>query len=127
MALGGRAGRWTVALKQARPGDLHVPAVDILFHSLAGLAGPRALAVLMTGMGRDGARGLQALRAAGGHTIAQDEATSVVYGMPKAAAELGAAGRVLPLGLIGGFINLAVSRRAGVQGRGPLPAGRKER
>jgi chemotaxis response regulator CheB len=68
------------------------------------------VAVLLTGMGRDGAAGLQLLRAAGHYTIAQDEATSAVYGMPKAAAELGAAREILPLDSIAPRIALILSR-----------------
>jgi two-component system chemotaxis response regulator CheB len=77
------------------------PSVDILFESLAAEQGAGTAACLLTGMGRDGAGGLLAIRRAGGLTIAQDEATSVVYGMPREAALLGAAERVLPLGEIG--------------------------
>ncbi len=73
------------------------PTVDTLFQSLAETYGPRAVGVLLSGMGRDGSRGLLALRGSGATTIAQDESTSVVYGMPKAAVELGAASKVLPL------------------------------
>lgn len=76
--------------------DLHVPGIDMLFGSLAGLPQP-GVAALLTGMGSDGAAGLLKLRQAGWHTVAQDEATSVVYGMPRAAAELGAAQQVLPI------------------------------
>ncbi|MBA3939437.1 MAG: chemotaxis-specific protein-glutamate methyltransferase CheB [Planctomycetes bacterium] len=75
------------------------PSVDVLFSSLAAL-GARAIGCLLTGMGRDGAQGLLAMRNAGATTIAQDEATSVVFGMPREACEIGAAGRVLPLGSI---------------------------
>lgn len=74
------------------------PAVDVLFDSVAKYAGANAVGVLLTGMGADGARGLLAMREAGARTIAQDEATSVVYGMPKAAAQMGAACSILPLG-----------------------------
>jgi two-component system chemotaxis response regulator CheB len=77
------------------------PSVDVLFESVAVEYGPAAAACLLTGMGRDGALGLLALRNAGAPTIAQDEATCVVYGMPREAALLGAAGRVLPLAEIG--------------------------
>jgi len=77
------------------------PSVDVLFQSVARECGSGAAACLLTGMGRDGAAGLQDVRKAGGFTIAQDEATSVVYGMPREAALLGAAERVLPLGEIG--------------------------
>lgn len=77
------------------------PSVDVLFESVAREHGPRALGCLLTGMGRDGALGLLALRQAGAATIAQDEETSVVYGMPREAALLGAASRILPLEQIG--------------------------
>ncbi len=77
------------------------PSIDVLFESLATDRGANTLAVLLTGMGRDGANGMLAIRRAGGHTIAQDEATSIVYGMPREAALIGGAERVLPLGEIG--------------------------
>jgi two-component system, chemotaxis family, protein-glutamate methylesterase/glutaminase len=77
------------------------PSVDVLFESLASEFGAAVSACLLTGMGRDGASGLLKIRQAGGVTIAQDEATSVVYGMPREAAALGAATYVLPLGDIG--------------------------
>ena len=73
------------------------PSVDVLFESAAVALGARALGVLLTGMGRDGAAGLLALRRAGARTIAQDEATSVVFGMPREAVLLGAAEHVLPV------------------------------
>lgn len=77
------------------------PSVDVLFESLAADCGSEVVACLLTGMGKDGAAGLLALRRAGAQTIAQDEATSVIYGMPREAALLGAAERVLPLWEIG--------------------------
>ena len=77
-----------------RPEHGHQPSVSILFRSVARELGSRALGVLLTGMGRDGADGLAELRAAGACTIAQDEPSSVVWGMPRAAIELGAAERV---------------------------------
>jgi two-component system, chemotaxis family, response regulator WspF len=80
------------------------PSVDVFFRSACKHWPKRGVAVLLTGMGRDGAVGLLDLKKAGWHTIAQDKATSVVYGMPKAAAELGAARLVLPLHAIAGEI-----------------------
>jgi len=92
---------------EVREGPLvcrHRPSVDVLFRSGARYAGANAVGVLMTGMGNDGAQGLKELKEAGAVTIAQDEATSVVYGMPHEAVKLGAAGRVLPLGAIAGAL-----------------------
>jgi two-component system, chemotaxis family, protein-glutamate methylesterase/glutaminase len=79
------------------PLDGHRPSATLLFRSLARVFGPRAAGVVLSGIGRDGADGLADLRAAGGLTVAQDEATSAVYGMPRAARESGAATHVLPL------------------------------
>jgi len=75
----------------------HRPSVDILFRSVAGAAGSAALGIIMTGMGDDGARGLADMREAGARTVAQDQASSVVFGMPKEAIRRGAAAAVLPL------------------------------
>ncbi|HPF70734.1 MAG TPA: chemotaxis response regulator protein-glutamate methylesterase [Candidatus Krumholzibacteria bacterium] len=91
------------------------PAVDILFDSVARYVGADVMAVVLTGMGNDGAAGLLALRRAGAVTIAQDEATCVVYGMPKAAAELGAVQHVLPLDDIAAALGAAY-RGVGVTG-----------
>jgi two-component system chemotaxis response regulator CheB len=79
----------------------HCPSVDVLFSSVARTAKHRGVGVIMTGMGRDGARGLLNIRQAGGRTLGQDEATCVVYGMPRAAFELGAVERQLPLEKLG--------------------------
>lgn len=76
------------------------PSGDVLFHALARTTGGSAVGVLLTGMGEDGARGLAALRAAGGHTIAEDRSTAVIWGMPGAAVALGAATEVLPVDAI---------------------------
>ncbi len=88
------------------------PSIDLLFESLACSVASSSAAALLTGMGRDGATGLLALRQAGGFTIAQDEESSVVYGMPREAALLGAASRVLPLSEIGRCLADAVKARA---------------
>ncbi|MDE1943713.1 MAG: chemotaxis response regulator protein-glutamate methylesterase [Betaproteobacteria bacterium] len=85
----------------------HRPSVDVLFRSVAKYAGKNALGIIMTGMGDDGARGLKEMHEAGARTIAQDEASAVVFGMPKEAIKLGGVDRVLPLrdmaGAIGAF------------------------
>ncbi len=95
------------------------PSVDVLFESVAMEYGPAAAACLLTGMGRDGAAGLLKIRAAGGFTIAQDETTSVVYGMPREAVLLGAAERVLPLDEIGPALT-SQAGSGGDAGRGAL-------
>ncbi len=86
-----------VAIKDGPPVARHRPSVDVLFRSAAQSAGPNALGMLLTGMGDDGARGLLEMRAAGARTVAQDEASCIVFGMPKEAIALGAAEQVLPL------------------------------
>ncbi|MDE2121561.1 MAG: chemotaxis response regulator protein-glutamate methylesterase, partial [Betaproteobacteria bacterium] len=85
-------------VRDGPPVNRHRPSVDVLFRSVAQCAGRNALGILMTGMGDDGARGLLHMREAGARTIAQDEASSVVFGMPREAIKLGAAERVLALG-----------------------------
>ena len=89
--------RYHVKVKSGPPVNRHKPSVDVLFQSLASSAGANAIGVILTGMGADGAKGLAELRRSGACTIAQDEDTSVVFGMPKAAIDLGGAGAVLPL------------------------------
>jgi two-component system chemotaxis response regulator CheB len=88
---GGRA-----RLREALPVGGHRPSADVLLHSVAAIYGEAAVGVLLTGMGRDGAEGLRAIRDAGGYTIVQDEESCAVFGMPKAAIDLGAAQEVLP-------------------------------
>jgi two-component system, chemotaxis family, protein-glutamate methylesterase/glutaminase len=97
LVINGRAPNWRISLVEGEPENFSRPSVDVLFASAARRCGPNCVAALLTGMGKDGARGLLALREAGAVTIAQDEATSVVWGMPAAAVALGAAARVLPL------------------------------
>lgn len=80
----------------------HRPSVDVLFRSVSRVAGPNAVGVILTGMGDDGARGLKEMRDAGARTVGQDEATSVVYGMPAAAMRIGAVEQQAPLSKIGG-------------------------
>lgn len=86
-----------IHLHQGERVQFQRPAVDVLFHSVARAAGKNALGILLTGMGKDGAEGLLAMKQSGALTIAQDERTSIVWGMPRAAVELGAAEKVLPL------------------------------
>lgn len=95
------AGRgYGIKLGADAPVNLHRPSVDVLFQSAAEAAGADAIGVILTGMGKDGAKGLLAMRSNGAFTIAQDEASSIVFGMPKEAIELGAAEVVAPLSQI---------------------------
>jgi len=88
---------FSVRVYDGPPVNLHRPAVDALFESTARHAGPDALGILLTGMGADGAKGLLAMKQAGAYTLAQDEATSVIFGMPEQAIKLGAAREVVAL------------------------------
>ncbi len=92
--------QYYVSVKDGPLVSRHRPSVDVLFRSAAQYAGSNATGILMTGMGDDGAQGLLEMRNGGAATVAQDEATSVVFGMPKEAIQRGAAGKVVPLGLI---------------------------
>ena len=83
-------GVYQVEIKQGPRVNGHCPSVDVLFDSVAKVAGPSALGIILTGMGGDGAKGLLAMRKAGARTIGQDESTCVVYGMPKVAYDIGA-------------------------------------
>lgn len=89
--------RYYVEIREGPLVNRHRPSVDVLFRSTARYAGSNAIGVIMTGMGDDGAKGLKEMKDAGAHTIAQDEQSSVVFGMPKEAIKLGAADKVLPL------------------------------
>jgi len=97
-------------IEDPRPSQLHVPEVDRTMRSVAEVCRDRAVGVLLTGMGRDGAAGLLALRRAGGFTIAQDEPTSAVWGMPAAAVGLDAVSAELPLPDIAAAVTEAVAR-----------------
>jgi len=92
--------QYQVTVLDGPPVNRHRPSVDVLFRSVARCAGANALGVLMTGMGDDGARGLKAMRDAGALALAQDEASCIVYGMPKEAVKLGAVERSVPLAAI---------------------------
>jgi two-component system chemotaxis response regulator CheB len=91
------AGGYRVRVHEREPVNLHRPSVDVLFDSVARCAGPNAVGVILTGMGSDGARGLLAMRQRGAYTIAQDEASCLVFGMPDRAIREGAVCEVLPL------------------------------
>jgi two-component system chemotaxis response regulator CheB len=111
MQLVRNGSRYTIKLVVGPHISRHRPSVDILFRSTAQSAGRNAMGMLLTGMGDDGARGLLEMRQMGCHTVAQDEDTSVVFGMPKEAIQRGAAVRVLPLAKMAAEIN-AFSRNA---------------
>ncbi|APE45389.1 hypothetical protein BOO69_08820 [Sulfitobacter alexandrii] len=114
-----RSGRWEIRLAPDVERSLHCPSVDRLFHSAVPWA-PHVIAAILTGLGRDGARGLKALRDAGALTFAQDEESSTVYGMPRVAWEIGAASEQVALDDLAGRINDAERRyrqRQGEPGR----------
>jgi two-component system, chemotaxis family, protein-glutamate methylesterase/glutaminase len=104
MTLRRSGARYFVGLDEDPLHNRHRPSVDVLFHSVAKYAGKNAVGVIMTGMGADGAKGLLEMKEAGAFTIAQDEASCIVFGMPKEAIKLGAAIKVLPLRSIAHFI-----------------------
>ena len=89
--------RYRCRLNDGPPVNRHIPSVDVLFRSVAQQVGPNAVGVILTGMGDDGARGLKEMHDAGAPTVVQDEASSVIWGMPGAAVKLGAADEVVPL------------------------------
>jgi two-component system, chemotaxis family, protein-glutamate methylesterase/glutaminase len=99
-----RTGGLRCRLRRGEAINSHRPSVDALFKSVAEIAGGTAVGVILTGMGRDGAAGLAAMRATGSRTIGQDEASCVVYGMPRTAFELGGVERQAPLDAIGPMI-----------------------
>jgi two-component system chemotaxis response regulator CheB len=113
--------RYLCRLSDGSPVNRHRPSVDVLFRSVAQNVGPNAVGAILTGMGDDGARGLREMLDAGAQTVAQDEASSVVWGMPGAAVKLGGAQDILPLGRISG----ALLRLAAIAGA-PLSAHSKQ-
>jgi two-component system chemotaxis response regulator CheB len=118
-----------LGLDQEPPVNSCRPSVDVLFRSAAAVYGPGVLAVVLTGMGQDGLRGCECVRAAGGQVLVQDEASSVVWSMPGAVAQAGLADQVLPLEYLGPEILRRVQRGPlsppGGEGRGA--AGKGER
>ncbi|MDR6536898.1 chemotaxis response regulator protein-glutamate methylesterase [Variovorax soli] len=97
LALGRSGANYVAQLNQEPPVNRHRPSIDVLFDSAARHAGKNAIGVILTGMGRDGAEGLLRMKQAGAHTLSQDEASCVVYGMPREAVLLGAVDEVSPL------------------------------
>ena len=122
MLLRHSGGRYYVSVKTGPRVCYQRPSVDVLFSSVAEAAGAEAVGVLLTGMGNDGAQGLLRMRQAGARTIAQNEATCVVYGMPREAVALGAVAQVLPLTAIAEAMLAARGRRDPASDR-PSPDG----
>jgi two-component system, chemotaxis family, protein-glutamate methylesterase/glutaminase len=106
--------RYVCQLSDGPPVNRHRPSVDVMFRSVAQNVGPNAIGVILTGMGADGAEGLKEMKEAGAPTIAQDERSSVVWGMPGAAVRLGAAAEVLPLEAVAGRV-LTLARSPGAR------------
>jgi len=97
MSLVKKPGGYSVQVKEGEAVNRHKPSVDVIFNSAASVAGSHAIGVILTGMGADGAKGLLKMKQSGARTIAQDEASCVVFGMPREAIALGAADQVVPL------------------------------
>ncbi|MFT3976241.1 MAG: chemotaxis protein CheB, partial [Sphingomonas bacterium] len=110
MMLQRQGARYHVAVREGPLVSRHRPSVDVLFRSAARSAGSNAVGIIMTGMGDDGARGLLEMKEAGARTIAQDEASSIVFGMPREAIARGAADRIVPLDGIARELLAAASR-----------------
>jgi two-component system, chemotaxis family, protein-glutamate methylesterase/glutaminase len=115
MLLVRNGSRYTVKVEEGPHVSRHRPSVDVLFRSVAQAAGRNAMGMILTGMGDDGARGLLEMRQMGSLTLAQDEATCVVFGMPKEAIQRGAAVRTLPLSKMAGEI-VSLGRKAAASG-----------
>jgi two-component system chemotaxis response regulator CheB len=114
MCLVRSGARYFATIKDGPPVHHQRPSVDVLFHSVARHAGLNAVGTILTGMGADGARGLLAMQKAGSHTIAQDEASCVVFGMPKEAIKLGAADEVVSLSKMPRCLLEAVAKKTPV-------------
>ena len=110
MMLERQGARYHVAVREGPLVSRHRPSVDVLFRSAARAAGANAMGVIMTGMGDDGARGMAEMHQAGAYTVAQDEASSIVFGMPKEAIAHGGVDKILPLDQLAREI-LAADRR----------------
>jgi two-component system chemotaxis response regulator CheB len=112
MLLKRSGARYYVEVKDGPLVNRHRPSVDVLFRSTARYAGPNAIGVIMTGMGDDGAKGLLEMKEANASTVAQDEKSCVVFGMPNEAIKLGAADKVLPLDQIAGHVSKLAATRS---------------
>jgi two-component system chemotaxis response regulator CheB len=123
LALKRTAAGASVVLSDDPPENFCRPAVDVLFRSVAAVFRDRALGVVLTGMGRDGAAGAKLLRDSGGEVFVQDEQTSVVWGMPGAVVQAGQADRVLPLADVPRELTAALGRRNATQGASPGQGG----
>jgi two-component system chemotaxis response regulator CheB len=110
MALERKSNKTVIRLNQLPPIGGHRPSVDPLMESVARIYGQHAIGVILTGMGRDGSQGISAIKRNQGYTIAEDQSTAVVFGMPKAAIELGAIDKVLPLSAIAAEIMRALTK-----------------
>jgi two-component system chemotaxis response regulator CheB len=115
MALAREGTKTVVKLHQEPPIGGHRPSVDPTMEAVARIYGPRAMGVILTGMGHDGSRGMKAIKANRGFTIAEDQSTTVVFGMPKAAIELGIVDRIVPLpGIAGEIVKRLQTKHGGV-------------
>jgi two-component system chemotaxis response regulator CheB len=94
------AGGTVICLAQTPEGQEHIPSIDVMMQSVASLFGSRAMGIIMTGMGSDGAQGMNAIRQKGGLTVGQDKKSCAVYGMPRVCAEMGILDRIVPLSQI---------------------------
>jgi two-component system chemotaxis response regulator CheB len=111
LLLARQGGAYRVVLSQDPPLNFHRPSVDLLFRSAARWAGKQAIGILLTGMGKDGAAGLLEMHRAGAWTFAQDEASSVVFGMPREAIALGAVDEVVPIRFMAAHLLARLERK----------------